>query len=121
MAELKHIKTFESYAENFNTEDVELIDEGVKDFVKKISDKLGIAAEDFLTQWKSPKVLEWAKKMGKSYLAKGTLTQDAYDKALAVNFNPSKEDARDFFVQMARIKGSFAGSPTSVGPNVMPG
>ena len=118
MAELKHIKTFESYAENFNTEEVELIDEGVKDFVKKISDKIGVATEDFLTQWKSPKVIEWAKKMAKGYLKTGNLTQEAYDNAVAVNFDPTNLDSRDFFVQMAKIKGAFAGSPTSGGPSL---
>jgi len=113
MADLKHLKTFESFSEDFDNQEVELIDEGLSDWLNKIADKVGVAAEDILTQWKKPEVIAWAKKMAPSYLQNGSLNQDAYDQAATVNFDPSNNASRDFFVQMAKIKGAKLSAPMS--------
>jgi hypothetical protein len=115
MAELKHLKTFESY---YTPEvlDTEKLDEGL---IKDVVAKLGVKAEDFLTQWKNPETIKWAKRMAKAYLQKGTLSQEAYDKALAVDFNPSNNDSREFFLQMAKIKGALQSAPMSASTTLL--
>lgn len=113
MTDLKHIKTFENFSQKFvENDDIEMIDEGLKDFLKDIADKIGVKFEDFITQWKDPETVAWAKKMAKGYLNNGRLDKDAYNKALSVNFDPENPKSRDFFLQMSKIKGAL-----SIGPN----
>lgn len=123
MTTLKHIRTFESFVNEvgdaqLNGNEFDMLDEGIKDALKNVANKIGMKVEDFMTQWKKPEMIEWAKRKAKGYLRTGKLTKEAYDKALAVNFDPSNPDARDFFVQMAKIKGALTGGPTSNMPTL---
>lgn len=112
MTELKHLKTFESYSQKYDNS--ELLEEGkVGDFIKKVATKAGMKIEDFLLKWKDPKTISWAKNMAKKYIKLQQLSKEAYNKALQVNFDPENNEARDFFVQMAKIKGAKLSGPSS--------